>query len=80
MYIAHDVWIYFGDMSLSAMIVVIGMVLLFIVLMCYWLWKFYRYLKQRAEDEEMRKYEENQRDPLLDNFVSDNSNNRYIVL
>ena len=68
-------------MNLSAIIVVAGMGLLFTVLMCYWLYKLYKYLKQRADDEEMRKYEEEkERDPLLTNFVSDNSNNRYIVL
>lgn len=63
------------------MIVVAGMGLLFTVLMCYWLWKFYKYLKQRAEDIEKEKYEEEKEsDPLLRNFVSDSSNNRYIVL
>jgi len=77
----HDVWIYFGDMNLSAMIVVAGMGILFIVLLCYWLWKFYKYLKQRAEDKEMEDYaEDKESNPLLRHFVSDSSNNRYIVV
>jgi len=70
----HDVTIYFGDMNLSALIVVIGMLFLCTILGCYWLWKFCKYLRQRAEE---REHEEKK--PLLDN-ISYGSNNRFIVL
>jgi len=76
----HDVWIYFGDMNLSAMIVVVGMILLFIILLGYWLWKLYKYLKERAEERENNEKFNAEKDPLLKNCVSDGSNNRYIVV
>ena len=66
-------------MNLSAMIVVVGMILLFIILLGYWLWKLYKYLKQRAEERENEKYNLD-KEPLLKNTISDSSNNRYIVL
>lgn len=74
----HDVWIYFGDMNLSAIIVVVGMVLLMLVLFCYWSWKFCKYLRERAERQESDDCDEH--NALLRNYVSVDSNNRYIVL
>eukprot|EP01084_Bolivina_argentea_P046756 86105_1 len=57
-----DIWIHFGDMDLSAMIIVIGLGCLFLSLFIYGLCKFYSYLKRRAH----RRMEYiSEKDPLL---------------
>ena len=83
--IAQDVMIYFGDMNLSGLIVVTGMILLCFILVCYWGFNFIKYLRQRAEqrakeEDDRGRYEVR---PLLDNVTSGNSswsNNKVIIM
>eukprot|EP01083_Nonionella_stella_P096643 271734_1 len=72
---SHGIWIYFGDLSLSALILVVGMGCLFLVMVFYWSWKCCQYLKQRAQEREMAHEEDTV--PLLQNI---DSNNRYIII
>jgi Na+-transporting methylmalonyl-CoA/oxaloacetate decarboxylase gamma subunit len=58
----HDIWVYFGDMNLSAMIVVVGMGFIFLLLVAYWLYKFIKRLQTRAQ---IHKYGETE--PLVPN-------------
>jgi len=60
-----------GDLTLSALIVVFGFMILCIVLAVYWVWKFCKYLRHRVDTESVKEKDNtHEKDPLLNHKVN----------
>ena len=64
-YVSHtatNIWFYDGALSVSALVVIVGMSVLFVALALYYGWKWYAWLRWRRHSEDKAEEEEK---PLL---------------